>query len=409
MTPLFPARAAEEFDGVLEGRATTAVAERYTGLVATVQVLRDQPEVLPRTAFVADLRERLMVAAETDMVPALPVVRRLPSKSRRNRRLGTVAASLVIVGGTAGMAAAASGTLPGQALYPIKRGVEQVTVAAHVGDASKGSALLGQASTRLDEVQGLLESGADPTLVDATVADFRQSANAGADKLFKAYQTDAKASDITTVRDFTSSAMKQVAAIAPDADTSEAGALRDTADTVAELDQQATTLCAACGSDVALTPPAALADGSGAASVNNLIARPVAQARKDLATQTAITKAQLDGLQDRAQGAADKLKQATTPGGSGTSASNPLTSTVNSAGTAVPNLTDKTASTVTNLVTGVTGTITSVTGGGGKNATTSGGGTLGNTLKGAGDGAGKTLGGLGDTLNGLTKGLTPKN
>ncbi len=366
MTPLFPAQhAAEEFDNVLEGRATTEVAERYSGLVATVQVLRVQPEVTPRADFVAELRSRLMLAAETDMVPAPPVVRRLPTRSRRKRRLGTAAAALVIVGGTAGMAAAASGALPGESLYPIKRGVEQVTIAAHVGDASKGSALLGQANERLDEVKALVASDASPALVDATVADFNESADAGSEKLFQAYQDDANTADITTVRDFTDSAMSELDSMAQTAGPANTASLRDAADTVADIDQQAAMLCASCGGDI-LTPPGTLASGSGAPAVVSLIATPVSQAGADIRAQTALSaadKAKLDDLRNAAQGTADSLGKAA---GGGTAAdAAPLESTLTSTGKLVPELTTKTAGTVNNLVGGLTGTVTSVTGGGG--------------------------------------------
>lgn len=413
MTPLFPAhRAAEEFDSVLEGRATTLVAERYSGLAATVQVLRDQPDALPREAFVLDLRERLMLAAETDMVPAAPVVRRLPSTSRRNRRLGTVAASLVIVGGSAGMAAAASGAQPGQALYPIKRGVEQVQIASHFSDAAKGSALLGQAGTRLDEVQQLVGSGADQSLIDSTVADFRDSANAGADKLFNAYRTDADASNITAVRDFTTGAMEQVDAMTSGADPSTVSALRDTADAVADLDQQATTLCAACGSATALDPPQALVSSAGAASVTGMIARPVAQATKDIETQTKITEKLLQGLGDRAQTQADRLtkaeKAAKAAGAAGAPTLPP--GTVTSSGDVVPNVVDGAASTVTNLVTGLTSTVDKLTGGGAAAGDpTTPKGPLGDNLGKVGKGLDGTLDGLNDSLGGLTKNLVPKN
>ena len=182
------------------------------------------------------------------------------------------------------MAAAASGALPGESLYPIKRGIEQVTTAAHVGNAAKGSALLGQASQRLDEVDGLMSAGSpDADLVSSTLDSFNDQANAGADKLFKAYQTDADSADIATVRDFTASEMSQIASLASSADPSTLGSLRDAADTLADIDQQATTLCASCGGGATLTPPGALAAGAGAATVKNLIARPVTQATADIA------------------------------------------------------------------------------------------------------------------------------
>ena len=64
MTPLFPAqRAAEEFEQALGGTATRAVAARFGPLLETVEVLRSQPEVLPRAEFVGELRSRLMTAA----------------------------------------------------------------------------------------------------------------------------------------------------------------------------------------------------------------------------------------------------------------------------------------------------------------------------------------------------------
>ena len=125
MTPLFPAqRAAEEFERVLSGTADDAVAARYAELRDAVEQLRTLPEVTPRAEFVGDLRSRLMTAAETELV-AVPktTLRAVPSlpeerTKRRNRRLGTIAASLVVVGGTAGMAAAASGALPGRDPLP---------------------------------------------------------------------------------------------------------------------------------------------------------------------------------------------------------------------------------------------------------------------------------------------------
>ena len=52
------------------------------------------------------------------------------------------AAAVVVVGGTAGVAAAAESALPGDALYPIKRGIESAEVALNTSDAGKGQDLL---------------------------------------------------------------------------------------------------------------------------------------------------------------------------------------------------------------------------------------------------------------------------
>ena len=119
-----------------------------------------------------------------------------------------MAASLVLVGGTAGMAAAASGSLPGDGLYPVKRGVEQVETVVRLSDASKGRAQLDQAATRLDEVRSLQARGStDGDLVASTLDSFRTSAEDGSDKLFAAYQAGSDSADIADVRTFTAQQM----------------------------------------------------------------------------------------------------------------------------------------------------------------------------------------------------------
>lgn len=423
MTPLFPAqRAAEEFDRVLSGRATQDVAERYADLVATVQVLHEQPAPAPRAEFTADLRARLMTAAETELVAA-PVVRRIttaPSRSRR--RLGAAAAALVIVGGSAGMAAAASGALPGQPLYPIKLGTEQVANATRFGQAAQGAALLGDASTRLDEVSALLaQPGTSPALVTSTLSAFQSSAGTGADKLFRAYQGDASSTDIATVRSFTASTMDQLAALAGSHDPSITSALSDAADTLAEIDQQARTLCASCSGGEAIAPPYALASASGAASVDNLLARPTSQAVADLAALRAAAQAHaaavraraeesaLQGLSAAAQGAANHLGS-TSSGGSGSAGAplggsgaglsglgTQLRSTVTSTGQLVPSITAAGGSAVSGLVDGVTGSL----------GAAAGGGAAGQAVSGLGKALTKATTGVTGTLGGITQGLNP--
>jgi hypothetical protein len=372
MTPLFPAqRAAEEFDQVLSGTADPAVAARYAELFDAVEELRALPEVTPRAEFVGDLRSRLMTAAETELVPAPPGVRSLPQERthRRNRRLGTIAASLVVIGGTAGMAAAASGALPGDELYPIKRGIEQVTNAARFNDASQGKALLDQAATRLEEVRALQAQGsADPDLVAETLDAFRTSADSGSEKLFASYQADGDQGDITTVRDFTSTQMADVAEMSTTADTATDDLLRFAADTLADIDAQARGLCVDCSPSKPVAPPDALTSSAGAASMANLIARPVAQAQNDI---DAATARQIAAIKARAEEHADEIPKLPTgtdptkttnvlPGTSG-DPGEPLKSTITSDGKLLPTVTSGVA--IKDLVTGVTGTVDQATGG----------------------------------------------
>jgi len=408
MTPLFPAqRAAEEFDQVLSGTADPAVAARYAELVEAVEQLHALPEVMPRAEFVGDLRSRLMTAAETELVVATPTrtVTSLPEERlrRRNRRLGTIAASLVVVGGTAGMAAAASGALPGETLYPVKRGIEQVTTAVRIDDASQGKALLGQAATRLDEVRALQASGtADPDLVAETLDSFRDAADSGSEKLFGSYQASGDAADITAVRDFASTQMADVADMSAVADTVTNDLLLEAADTLADIDQQAVGLCSTCEPGKTLTPPEALSSGAGAATMAALIARPVSRVQADIAAVEAVRAARLKALQSSAEEQADKLAQlpggTTTAGGTtayalpGTSGKpgSPLTSIITPDGKLLPTVTSGAA--VPDLVTGVTGPLSTATGG----AT--------DPLTDPIDDAVKKLG---DTVGGVTGGLLP--
>ena len=408
MTPLFPAqRAAEEFDQALGGTATKAVADRYVDLLDTVEVLHAQHEVLPRAEFVSDLRSRLMTAAETELVAAPSVVRRIePAReTRHRRRLGTLAASLVIVGGSAGMAAAASGALPGEPLYPIKRGIEQVTAAVHVSEVGKGEALLDQAATRLDEVRELEAQGSpDPDLVAATLDSFRSAAEQGSDKLFTAYQSSGETKDITTVRSFTSQHMADIAALASLADSATDDLRLDAADTLADIDQQARVLCRACGSEAALAPPDALSAGSGATTVQNLLARPVAQAQVDIAQLEAARLELLREAASAAEKTAGTIPKIENPTGAdtgsglpsfGSSDDGPVTSTITSDGRLVPTTITAGGAAVKDLLTGVTSTVEDVT----KSVT---GGLTGSETP-----LDETVSGLTDTVDETTDGLLP--
>lgn len=366
MTPLFPAqRAAEEFDQALGGTATRTVTDRYAQLLDAVAVLRSQPEVLPRAEFVGDLRSRLMTAAETELVAAPSVVRHLPPTRtpQRSRRIGTLAASLVIVGGSAGMAAAASGALPGESLYPIKRGVEQAAAAVQFGDAGKGRALLDQAASRLDEVRDLQAQGApDAELIANTIDSFRSAADSGSAKLFAAYATGGDTGDVTTVREFTAEQMVQISDLSGTSATTDE-ALLDAADTLADIDLQARALCADCGPAAPLALPGPLSAGAGAATVDSLLARPVSQAQLDISATVA---AQITRLKAAAEKSAGELPRADDITGigtdglpNGTTTDGPVTSTLTPDGKLLPVSNGSTA--VKDLVTGVTGNIEDVT------------------------------------------------
>ena len=197
MTTLFRARErAEEFAALVDGTAVRRPVanpgiERLVGMAHLLRTQGDDPLAAPRDVFAAELRERLMTEAATVLTPqnaalALPT----RTRSRRERALVTVASAAVLVGGTARMATAAQSALPGEALYPIKRGIEKVDAGLSLDSAGRGRDVLRQASGRLDEAQGLIDgdSATGAAQLSPTLEDFSTQARTGADLLMAAYQ-----------------------------------------------------------------------------------------------------------------------------------------------------------------------------------------------------------------------------
>jgi hypothetical protein len=253
MTALFSTRRrAEEFAAVVDGRGGSASGEteRLLGVVAT---LRAQRPVTPRPDFSSDLRDRLMAEART-VLTAENAALRLPTRptGRRERRMAVAASVLVLVGGTAGMAAAAQDALPGEALYPIKRGIEQAQVGLSISPAGKGRDLLHQANDRLDEVQGLIEqqSVSGTPQIPATLTDFTRQAQEGADLLMTSFTQTRDPDSIRTLRTFTIDGigtLQELAGVAP-ADAQDE--LAEAALALSSINEQASALCDTCVSDL---------------------------------------------------------------------------------------------------------------------------------------------------------------
>jgi hypothetical protein len=291
MTPLISARrAAEDFARVVDG-SRQDVADRYADLTATVDLLRHHDAPAARPEFVADLRAQLMAAADTLLVPAEDSARTTPSRaqvvslpSRRQRRLAVVAAAFVVVGGTAGMAAAAENSLPGDVLYPVKRGIESAQVSLNTSDAAKGHDLISQASTRLHEVDGLMSNGDSTTEITHTLASFERSATSGADLLFVAYQRDGDASDLAKLRGVFSDQIAQLKALAAQAPPTAQPGFASASALLADLDQQARVLCGNCGPGDGVS---GFVDLSSAPSLDSLWTQPASAAAADaLRSQT---------------------------------------------------------------------------------------------------------------------------
>ncbi len=251
MTPLSPARRhAEAFAIAVDNRASK-VDSRYADLLSCVDVLREQEILAPRADFVSDLRLRLMDAADTMLLPAgaelAPVIPLVAPPNSRQRRLSVAAAAFVVIGGSAGVAAAAENALPGDALYPIKRGIEGAQVSLNSSDSGKGQDLLRQASTRLDEIDGLLAGHESADKINTTLSSFQRSAASGADLLFVAYQRDGDPQNITRLRAVLGSQLAQLDSLAAEAPEDSQQAFEAARALLSDLDQQASVLCGTCG------------------------------------------------------------------------------------------------------------------------------------------------------------------
>jgi len=266
MTSAFRARSrAEELDALLGGRIPAEHAHAETReLAGVVATLRTQPEVAPRGDFAVALRERLMTEAAEVLVPTpfqhpstdarTAALLTLPPRHRgkRERRLVAIASVVVVLGGSASMAAAAQHALPGEALYPLKRGIEHAQTGLSTSPEGKGRDLLSQADDRLTEARGLLArsdlgTGAE---VPGTISDFTAQAREGADLMMQSFRSNQDPATMVAVRRFAANGVATLQDLARTAPPQAQDELAAAATALSEIDAQARGLCRTCAQDL---------------------------------------------------------------------------------------------------------------------------------------------------------------
>jgi hypothetical protein len=228
---------AQAFDQAWRDRASAD--PEIAALVRTAERLCEAAVAAPRAEFRADLRSRLMAEADTVLVPATPRARAAaPVPARRShpvrRRLAGLTAALVAAVGTAGLVTSSASALPGEMLYPVKRGTESIELALHRGDASRGELQLQHAAERLAEAKALTatDSPQAAALVAPTLEDFTEQAESGSTALFSDFTATSAEGSVADVASFTTAAATDLSSLSR---------------TLPAEAAQATDLCASCG------------------------------------------------------------------------------------------------------------------------------------------------------------------
>ena len=256
MSNLHPARRrAERFNSLLDGEREAVRAPRDIELLELVDALQSVAPAEARPEFVTDLRERLVLAAETELVdPDSPaaLTERLTVRSRRTpreRRLAVALGGFAIVGATTSMAVAAQSAIPGDVLYPLKRAMESAEAGFSVGDEAKGATILENATGRLDEIDQLArQDEVDAVAVSETLSTFADQATEASELLMADYTATGSEESINELRDFASSSIEQLAALEEVIPAGAQPALLDAAEALFEIDSLAATLCPQCDS-----------------------------------------------------------------------------------------------------------------------------------------------------------------
>ena len=255
MTSAFAARRrAEAFDHMVDGSPRPVLRDaEIDQFLAIVDQLRGVPAVAARPAFVFDLRERLMLEAQSALSPVASVNERLtvaPRRTARERRIALAVGGFAIVGATTSMAVAAQSALPGDLLYPLKRAIENVHAGVSVDDSSKGSTLLDNASGRLDEIDELTQrDGLDPVraeMIARTLGDFAAQTSEASELLLQDFKSTGHQASITELRNFAATALKtltRLESLVPDGARS---ALISAAQVLARINLTLTQLCPTC-------------------------------------------------------------------------------------------------------------------------------------------------------------------
>ncbi|WP_336319581.1 DUF5667 domain-containing protein [Streptomyces lavendofoliae] len=137
-------------------------------------------------------------------------LRKLRPRSRWSKGLAAGGLTVgVAAGAFSGVAAASSDALPGDSLYGLKRGMEDLKLGMADDDADRGEIYLDQASTRLSEARRLMERDRTGVLDHESLGEIRRALNGmkhdateGHRLLRLAYERDGAIAPLATLNSF---------------------------------------------------------------------------------------------------------------------------------------------------------------------------------------------------------------
>ncbi len=245
-------RRAEAFQNALDGHVDLTEPE-LVEFVQLAHALRDVPPVALGSEARDSIRAQLVAEADTVLSPGAPA----PAQPRRRRRVvrtvaGSAAAAAALSGG---LVAVSADALPGEVLYPIKRGVEQLELTFGGGGASNGTTHLDHASERLGEATSLAKSGGDSEQVSSALRDFTTDTRAGTEQLLRTYGSDNDRGAIDAIRSFARDSAAQLRDLAPMLGTSTDTVFTRAVAAVETADQRAIEACPTCAGGPAVQVP----------------------------------------------------------------------------------------------------------------------------------------------------------
>lgn len=191
-------------------------------------VLDPEVKVVQRAQLIAAMEAKVMEERAGGGVAADPQVpeqrtgrgahratslRKLRPRSRWSK--GIAAGGLTVgvaAGAFSGVAAASTDALPGDHLYPVKRGMEDIRLGMADDDSDRGELYLDQASHRLSEARRLMERGRLGTLDHESLGEIRRAlagmkhdASEGHRLLQAAYERDGSLGPIQALSSFSRS------------------------------------------------------------------------------------------------------------------------------------------------------------------------------------------------------------